>query len=64
MQDCQTEAGKAALRTRKIAFLSASLPRTRLNGTAFAQLADEYQKMAHDLEALIASGNVSGDLGI
>jgi hypothetical protein len=31
---------------------------------AFAQLADEYQKMAHDLEALIASGNVPGDLGI
>jgi hypothetical protein len=31
---------------------------------AFAQLADEYRKMAHDLEALIASGNVPGDLGI
>lgn len=31
---------------------------------AFKELADEYQKMARDLEALIASGNIPGDLGI
>lgn len=31
---------------------------------AFAQPADEYRKMARDLEALIASGNIPGDLGI
>lgn len=28
---------------------------------AFEALADEYQKMARDLEALIASGSIPGD---
>jgi predicted transcriptional regulator len=31
---------------------------------AFEALAEQYQKMARDLESLIASGDIPGDLGI
>ncbi len=31
---------------------------------AFQKLGDEYRHMAKELEALIASGNIPGDLGI
>jgi hypothetical protein len=31
---------------------------------AFEALAEQYQKMARDIESLIASGDIPGDLGI
>jgi hypothetical protein len=43
---------------------------TRAGGAWFAScgtneaLAEQYQKMARDLEVLIASGDIPGDLGI
>ena len=63
MQDFQQRLEKLRIDAEECQLIS-QLATNPVKRNAFAQLADEYQKMAHDLEALIASGNVPGDLGI
>ena len=42
----------------------AKLATTKAKRETFAGLAESYRKMAADLEELIRSGKISGDLGI
>jgi hypothetical protein len=63
MQDIKQRLEKLRVDAEECQLIS-RLATDPIKRNAFAQLPDEYQKMAHDLEALIASGNVPGALGI
>jgi hypothetical protein len=59
MQDIKQRLEKLRVDAEECQLIS-RLPRTPVKRNAFAQLSDEYQKMARDLEALIASGIFRG----
>lgn len=63
MQDIKQRLEKLRTDAEECLLISklATNPAKRL---AFEALAAEYQKLARDLEALIASGDIPGDLGI
>jgi predicted transcriptional regulator len=63
MQDVKERLDKLRVDAEDCELISklATNPAKRL---AFEALAEQYQKMARDIESLIASGDIPGDLGI